>query len=166
MATGRFCRIPGRWIPGSRHEEGYELRIRVSGQHGPAFERGDGIAQSAKDLVGVRGGVVAVGKYTDLRIIVKEVCQAIGVVVDLERVLIVWPRRVRRLGDGNAQVLTARQLAGTGHDPSVGITIEPCNPNRSRLGRGHSQAGPARTSLCRRDPPGHCRTCRKRPSQY
>src|SRR6059058_815510 len=120
MATGGLQRIAG-----SRHKKCHELRVGVSGQHGRSLKRGDGIAQSAKDLVGVRSGVVGVSKHTDLRIIVEEPSQLIGRVLDLERVLIVRPRRVRGLGDGHTQVLTVRSPAWTTHDPSIGISVDP-----------------------------------------
>ena len=83
-----------RWISGSGHKEGHELRRRVSAQHGRSLESGDGIAHPVKDLVGVRGRVVGVWKYGDLGIVVEEPKQLIGDVVDLERVLIVPPGRV------------------------------------------------------------------------
>src|SRR5882724_2439563 len=124
----------GRRIPGSRHKKGHEPRLRVSGQHGRSIERRDGVPQAAENLVGVSGRVVGVGKHTDLRVIVEEPKQAIGDVVDLKRVLIVLPCRIRGLRNGYAQVRAMRPSAWTGYYPSIGVSIEPYNRIAPDLG--------------------------------
>ena len=86
-----------------------------------------GIAQPAENLIRVRGRIVRVGKHTDLRIVAVEPKQAIGDVVDLERVLICTSpsgqRSVRRLYRSPPPGRVHRSARAT-DDPSIGVAVE------------------------------------------